>query len=83
MKIYAAGERQAVGRHPFHINPAAHMGAKAACPAEWFDDEGQPREMVVFFENGQAEVADPIGKYMVAHGYARKTKLILPAGVVV
>lgn len=83
MKIYAAGERQAQGRHPFNINPAAHLSDRTACPGDWFDDDGNPREFVVQFVDGEAEVDDRIGRYMVAHRMARKTKLIIPAGVLV
>lgn len=81
MKVYAAGERQQRGAQTLHINPAAHIGEKAACPEEWFNEAGEPLNFNITFQDGVAEVTDPIGRYLVAHRLARKTRLILPAGV--
>lgn len=81
MRVYAAGERHQIGRFTQHIAPAAHVGAKAACPADWFDEEGNPRNFTVTFEDGVAEVDDQIGRYLTAYKMARKTRLIIPAGV--
>jgi hypothetical protein len=82
MKVFAAGERQAHGTQTLHIAPAAHMRDKAACPTSWFGEDGEPLQMTVTFVNGEAEVPDDIGRYLTAHKMARKTKLILPAGLV-
>lgn len=81
MKVYAVGERQQTGAQTLHICPAAHVGEKAACPLSWFTDEGEPMNFNVTFQNGEAEVEDSIGKYLLAYKLARKSRLIIPAGV--
>lgn len=81
MKVFAAGERQRHGTQTLHINPAAHLkelGQAENCPRDWFDHEGNPRNMTVVFEHGCAEVSDEVGRYLTAHKMARKTALILP-----
>jgi len=78
MKVYAAGQRQTVGVQTLHVAPAAHVGENAACPREWFDDDASPRNFSVIFRNGEAEVDDQIGRYLLAYKLARKTRLILP-----
>lgn len=81
MKVYAAGERQQVGSQTLHICPAAHVGEKAACPLTWFGEDGEPANFNVTFINGEAEVEDTIGKYLLAYKLARKSRLIIPAGI--
>jgi hypothetical protein len=81
MKLYAAGERQQVGAQTLHICPAAHVGEKAACPLSWFSEDGEPLNFNVTFINGEVEVEDSIGKYLLAYKMARKSRLIIPLGV--
>ena len=81
MRVYAAGARLAQGIQTLHVCPAAHIGEKAACPTEWFGEDGEPLQITVKFEHGQAEVPDPLGKYLIAHKMARRTALIIPEGV--
>lgn len=82
MFVYAAGERQAVGVQTLHIAPAAHVGGATACPLDWLEDDGSPRNFTVIFRDGVAEVDDQIGRYLLAYKLAKRTKLILPAGLV-
>lgn len=81
MKVYAAGERQAQGVQTLHICPAAHIGEKAACPTEWFGEDGEALNFTVTFRHGEAEVDDQIGRYLLAYKLARKSRLIIPAGI--
>jgi hypothetical protein len=81
MKVYANGDRQRFGIQTMHINPAAHVSAvdgTASCPKEWFDADGNPLNMTIRFVEGEAEVSDTVGRYMVAHKLARRSRLILP-----
>lgn len=78
MKVYAAGQRQAQGVQTLHISPAAHIGGSAACPVDWFGEDGEPLQITVTFRDGEAEVDDQIGRYLLAYKLAKKTKLILP-----
>lgn len=83
MKVYAAGQRQAQGTQTLHINPARHIGERAACPTAWFDAEGEPIDITITFVSGSAEVTDEVGRYLIAYNLARKTRLIIPEGVTV
>jgi hypothetical protein len=38
----------------------------------------KPRTFTVEFKYGECEVSDELGKYMIAVGFAEKTRLILP-----
>lgn len=81
MRVYAAGERQRSGVHTLDIAPMAHVGQKANCPADWIQENGEPRQFTITFRDGSAEVSDEIGRYLVAHKLARRTALIVPATV--
>lgn len=52
---------------------------RASDPAEWFNGKGEPESVAVEFRFGEADVPDPLGKFMVEGGYAQKTALLLPA----
>jgi hypothetical protein len=48
---------------------------------DWWDQSGdkpRPRQFEVVFRYGQAEVPDPLGKYLIATGQVQKSRLILP-----
>jgi hypothetical protein len=79
MKVYAAGPRQAQGTQTLHIAPAAHVGDQAAPPVDWLNDDGSARNFTITFVNGEAEVTDEIGRYLLAYKMARRSRLILPA----
>ena len=77
IKVYAPNPAQWDKVFSLTIAPAAHLEGET--PAEWTDEEGKPRNMSVVFNYGEAIVTSEIGRYLIAHGLARKTKLILPA----
>jgi hypothetical protein len=78
MIVYATGEKaRAQKSFVLAICPARHLEG-AEMPAEWVTETNEPREMQVEFTYGRAEVPDNIGRYLLAHGLASKTTLILP-----
>ena len=80
MRIYHPSEAmRRAARHTMHVAPAAEPEG-ADGPVEWRDEDGLPVTIPVTFEFGRAEVPSPLGKFMVAKGYANRTALIMPAG---
>jgi hypothetical protein len=45
---------------------------------EWNDAEGKPKEILVTFKDGAAEVPNDLGRYLTDRKLALKTPLILP-----
>lgn len=77
MKVYAAAERQRTGVSQLHIAPAAHL-TRGDLPADWTDEFGNPVNFTVTFRDGVAIVDPAIGRYLLEHGMARRTGLIMP-----
>jgi hypothetical protein len=75
LKIYHQSDRPG-GMHRMFVAPAAHV--QGECPKAWTTDEGEAITMTVTFVNGEAVVPDDLGRYMVANGLAKKTRLIMP-----
>lgn len=76
MRVYYAGERK---NHQMAIAPAADPRAiRDGVNADWLDARGQPRTFHIDFVDGVAEVADSLGRYLVATGQAKRTRLWLP-----
>ena len=44
-------------------------------PVEWLNPDGSPAVFTVRFVNGEAQVPDSVGKYLVDRGVAKKTGL--------
>lgn len=88
MKIYAAGEAASqAASFNVHIAPAADRDGLEHIdpPNEWFDtvvEDGKkvqtPRQIVVTFRHGEADVQGSIGKYLIARKMARASKFIMP-----
>lgn len=83
--IHGSPDKLPVPEHTIIICPGKHLHSKADLPADWFDSteknaagEPLPVTFPVKFHYGQAEVPDAIGKYMVVHGLAQKSRLIVP-----
>lgn len=78
MKVYVTGTK-AVAQKSFimSINPAKHLEGQEV-PSDWVDDKNVPLEFNVEFVYGAAEVSDSIGKYLIKHQMAKRSKLILP-----
>jgi hypothetical protein len=80
--VYTTGEK-AVRQKSFMvcICPARHLEGKGEMPADWVSDKNEPIEFNVEFVYGKAEVSDSIGKYMIKHQLAARSKLIIPDAV--
>ena len=83
--IHGSPSKPPVAEHTIFVAPGAHLHGRADLPADWFDTtqkdaggEPLPKTFPVKFFHGQAEVPDNIGKYMITHGLAEKSRLILP-----
>jgi hypothetical protein len=79
MVIYSTSEsahKLAVSR--IYIKPGFEVPDGAS---DWYEDEAKtkPIQFQVIFENGRAEVPDSVGKWLLAQGMAKKSRLILPA----
>lgn len=60
------------------VAPAADV-RDMEIPQEWLEADGKPRQFNIEFKHGTAEVEDPIGRYLIDKGYAKKSPLILPS----
>jgi hypothetical protein len=76
--VYLTGEGAAL--RPLHtvmICPAADLRL-SDCPSDWLEEDGRTRKTFgVDFCYGRAEVPTNVGEYLVAKGYAAKTRLIV------
>jgi hypothetical protein len=84
MQVYFNSEKR--GNHTVHVRPAADFDfLQGQQPAsDWLEDDGRtPRQIAVIFSDGVADVSDSIGRYLVATGHARPTRLIVPKSDVV
>lgn len=80
MRVYYAGNDR--GNHMTIVAPAADpRGIAAGVDADWLDEAGNPRQITVTFKNGEANVPDALGRYLVAVKIAKRTRLLLPKSV--
>lgn len=80
MRVYYAGERR---NHQMAVTPAADP--RAICEgvnADWLDGRGHPRTFQIDFVDGVAEVPDSLGRYLIATGQAKRSRLWTPPGFV-
>lgn len=78
MIVYASGEKAVLQpSYLLCICPARHLEGEEM-PAEWVTADNEPLELTVEFVFGKATVADNLGRYLVKHGLAKKTRLIVP-----
>ena len=79
MIVYLKGEgceRRAL--HTVVICPGEDLGL-SDCPSDWLEDGGKKRRTFgVDFHWGRAEVPSNVGQYLIAKGYAARTRLIIP-----
>ncbi|MGZ3307268.1 MAG: hypothetical protein ACXU85_01785 [Xanthobacteraceae bacterium] len=78
MYVYRKGRPDAPGRHWLMVQPARQSHDKSS---DFFDEKGEPILFNIEFVHGRASVADNLGRWLVDHGYAQDTALILPASV--
>ena len=83
MKIYTTGEKSArQASYQVHICPGRHLEGQELA-SEFVNHKNEPVEITVDFKFGVAEVSDAVGKYMLKHGFAAKSKLIIRDPLVV
>ncbi|MBV9528251.1 hypothetical protein [Sphingomonas sp.] len=65
--------------HTLYVTPAADpRAAPGGHDADWTDDDGKPRMLIVQFVDGVAEVPDALGRYLLATKQAKRTTLFMP-----
>jgi hypothetical protein len=80
MMIYYHGsdDKPPVARHTIIVCPAGHRPHDCTGP-DWWDNTGEKpkaREYTIEFRDGEAEVPDPLGNYMLEAGLAEKSRLV-------
>lgn len=79
VKDLRTGEMRQEKLRPLHvIFVAPARDDPTSNVAEWQDHDGNPVTIRVQFYEGKAEVADPLGRYLIDKGLAKKAK---PSGV--
>ena len=81
MIVYATGQAaQTIAAQRIYVRPGVTETGEG--PAEWYEDEAktQARQFQVVFQFGKADVPDSLGKWLVARGMAKRSRLIVPAG---
>lgn len=77
MKVYDTMTRNTAGLHTLFVAPAAEDAT--ARVAEWQDKDGNPKTISVQFKGGAAEVPDNLGRFLVEHGHALKSRPLIYA----
>lgn len=75
MYVYRKGNPTALGRHHLMVQPARQSHDKCS---DFIGEDGEPILFNVEFVHGRATVADNLGRWMIDHGYAQASPLILP-----
>ena len=82
MIVYTTGEKSSQQKSfIMSICPGRHLEGQEL-PSDWVDEKNNPIEINVEFIYGKANVSDSIGKYLIKHQMAARTRLIMPAGFV-
>jgi hypothetical protein len=81
LKIFYHGsvDKLPVANHTLITAPAGHL-PKEFESEDWWDDTGErrrPKTFEVKFTFGQAEVPDPLGRYLIETGQAMKHRLVI------
>lgn len=74
MKIY----KDVKDGHALFVQP----GTEIKTVSEWLDELGNAILMRVVFNNGCAVVQDNLAAYLIDKGFANRSPLVLPEGVV-
>jgi len=78
--LHGGGTKNPVPYHLLYVCPAGHLPKD--CPdSNWWDltqEKPKPRDFVVEFFNGEAEVPDPLGKCMIDNKMALKSRFDAP-----
>ena len=69
MKVYFHGTSLV---HRIYVSP----GVDHPDVSEWVGENRKPKQFEILFMNGQAEVDDKLGEYLIEKGLASKSKII-------
>jgi len=69
MKVFYHGRSN---NHRLYVTPAEHYPHVSA----WREEDGRPKQFEVHFTNGETDVDDNLGAYMVEKNIASATKII-------
>jgi hypothetical protein len=76
MRVYLPGRK---GYHTVICTPARDARGQALDGAEqWKDPNGEPIQYAVRFVDGVASVDAQLGRWLIEHGQASRTRLIIP-----
>lgn len=73
MRVYLPGSK---GRKVHLVTPGSQFES-----SEFMGEDGKPRIFRIEFINGETEVSDHMGRFLIDQGIAARSPLILPAGV--
>lgn len=78
MYVYSPGHKNT----SVFVTPAADArGQPLDGVSQFKTDDGTPIQYHVRFREGRAEVDATLGTWLIRHGYANRTRLILPANL--
>ena len=72
MLVYDTMDKGPNGVHNLQVTPA--KVDPSVTVEQWRDKDGNPETILVTFRNGVANVDDSLGRFLVGHGYAKKTR---------
>lgn len=73
MKVYQPGTK---GKRTLFAQPGKEFRA-----THFLDENKNPKMFTITFVEGEADVEDQLGNYLVNKGLATRSPIILPAGV--
>jgi hypothetical protein len=75
MRVYVSEHRS----HTVYVSPArGPHGETLEGMSQWKTPDGEPQMQTVRFKDRVAEVDAHLGQWLIKHGYARRTRLIIP-----
>jgi hypothetical protein len=75
MYVYLPGKKN----HSVFVTPANDpRGTELDGASQWKSEEGVPLQYNIRFTDGRASVDAQLGNWLIRHGYAQRTPLILP-----
>lgn len=77
MHIYIPADAD-VPHKRVYVQPANTPQGKGV--SDWVNEDGTAKLIPIEFRHGKASVEDNLGRYMIDHGFAQASALILPPG---
>lgn len=80
MHVYLSGAKERANpSHVLRVAPAAEVGRVMAAndvPSDWKEHDGTPKGFEIKFVHGRASVDERLGEWLIAAGYAYRSRLI-------